>query len=129
MLQNSFQGVTEKRAKKALKDLKENGSAELPIVRRQINAPEVKTLAPDGDFIFPPYVTDPQRAPYCFWKTYYTPQELQNKIITDGWDEDFVEHVIDRYRGVNIDSIEREQEGRRSLSPVSYTHLTLPTTD
>jgi hypothetical protein len=116
MLQNSFQGVTEKRAKKALKDLKENGSAELPIVRRQVNAPEVKTLAPDGDFIFPPYVTDPQRAPYCFWKTYYTPQELQNKVITDGWDEDFVEHVIDRYRGVNIDSIEREQEGRRSLS-------------
>ncbi len=116
MLQNSFQGVTEARAKKALKDLQETGSAELPIVRRQVNAPEVKTLAPDGDFIFPPYVTDPQRAPYCFWKTYYTAQELQNKVITDGWDEDFVEHVIDRYRGVNIDSIEREQEGRRSIS-------------
>ena len=106
MLQSSFDGVSEARANKALNDLRELGVAELPIVRRQVNAPEVKTLAPDGDFIFPPYVTDPQRAPYCFWKTYYTPQELQNKIITDGWDEDFVEHVIDRYRGVNIDSIE-----------------------
>ncbi len=116
MLQNSFQGVTEKRAKKALKDLKENGSAELPIVRRQVNAPEVKTLAPDGDFIFPPYVTDPQRAPYCFWKTYYTAQELQNKVITDDWDQEFVDYVIEKYRGVNIDSIEREQEGRRSIS-------------
>ncbi len=116
MLQTSFQGVTEKRAKKALKDLQETGSAELPIVRRQVNAPEVKTLAPDGDFIFPPYVTDPQRAPYCFWKTYYTPQELQNKVITDGWDENFVDYVIEKYRGVNIDSIEREQEGRRSIS-------------
>ena len=31
-------------------------------------------------------------------------------------DEGFVEHVIDKYRGVNIDSIEREQEGRRSIS-------------
>jgi ribosomal protein S8 len=116
MLKLTFEGVTDKRAKKALKDLKKTGSAELPIVKRQVDAPEVKTLAPDGDFIFPPYVTDPQRAPYCFWKTYYTPQELQNKITTDGWDEEFVDFVIDRYRGVNIDSIEREQEGRRSLS-------------
>ncbi len=116
MLQQTFDGVTVKRAKKALAELADVGSAELPVVRRQINAPEVKTLAPDGDFIFPPYVTDPQRAPYCFWKTYYTAQELENKVATDGWDEDFVELVIERYRGVNIDSIEREQEGRRSLS-------------
>ncbi len=73
-------------------------------------------MAPDGDFFFPTYVTDPQRAPYCFWRTYYTPQELENKVVTDGWNEDFVEYVIDKYRGVNVDSIEREQEGRRSLS-------------
>jgi hypothetical protein len=81
-----------------------------------VNSPEVKTLAPDGDFFFPPYVTDPQRAPYCFWKTYYTAQELQTKVSTDGWDEDFVDYIISKYRGVNIDSIEREQEGRRSIS-------------
>jgi len=116
LLISAFPGVTKKRAKKALKDLRKNGEAELPVVRRQIDAPEVKTLAPDGDFMFPPYVTDPQRAPYCFWKTYYTAQELENKVITDGWDEDFVQTMIDKYQGVNIDSIEREQEGRRSTS-------------
>lgn len=116
LIQNTFDGVSNSRAKKALRELRANGETELPIVRRQINAPEVKTLAPDGDFFFPPYVTDPQRAPYCFWRTYYTAQELQNKVSTDGWDEDFVEHVIEKYRGVNVDSIEREQEGRRSIS-------------
>ena len=116
MMQNTFDGVSESRVRKALKELRKNGETELPIVRRQINAPEVKTLAPDGDFFFPPYVTDPQRAPYCFWRTYYTAQELQNKVTTDGWDEDFVEMIIDKYRGVNVDSIEREQEGRRSIS-------------
>jgi len=116
LLQATFEGTTKKRAKKALKELRKDGETELPIVRRQVNAPEVKTLAPDGDFFFPPYVTDPQRAPYCFWRTYYTPQELENKVITEGWNEDFVEHVIAKYRGVNIDSIEREQEGRRSIS-------------
>ena len=116
LLQNTFDGVTEKRAKKALKQLRKEGVTELPVVRRQVNSPEVKTLAPDGDFFFPPYVTDPQRAPYCFWKTYYTAQELQTKVATDGWDEDFVDYIISKYRGVNIDSIEREQEGRRSIS-------------
>jgi len=116
LLQATFEGTTDKRAKKALNDLRRNGAAELPVVRRQVNAPEVKTLAPDGDFFFPPYVTDPQRAPYCFWRTYYTAQELENKVITEGWDEDFVQMVINKYRGVNIDSIEREQEGRRSIS-------------
>lgn len=115
-------GVNERRAAKALSDLREFGEAEVPMVRRQINCPDVKTLAPDGDFFFPSYVTDPQRAPYCFWRTYYTAQELQNKIVTEGWDEDFVNYVCEKYRGVNIDSIETEQEGRRSsrLSDNAY---------
>ena len=108
--------VSESNAKKALKELRETGVAEVPTVRRQVNAPEVKTVAPDGDFIFPAYVTDPQRAPYCFWRTYYTAQELQNKVSTDGWDQNFVEHVIENFSGVNINSLEREQEGRRSTS-------------
>lgn len=108
--------VTKENARKALKDLRKFGMAEVPTVRRQVNAPEVKTLGPDGDFIFPAYVTDPQRAPYCFWRTYYTAQELENKVQTDGWDPNFVEHVISKYSGVNINSLEREQEGRRSIS-------------
>jgi hypothetical protein len=116
LMKGTFTGVTTKKARKALKQLRKDGEAELPVVRRQIDAPEVKTLAPDGDFFFPPYVTDPQRAPYCFWRTYYTAQELENKVVTDGWDANFVEHVIDKYRGVNVDSIDREQEGRRSTS-------------
>ena len=93
LMQASFSGVSTKRARKALRELRKFGVTELPIVRRQVNCPEVKTLAPDGDFIFPPYVTDPQRAPYCFWRTYYTPQELENKVTTDDWDEDFVDFV------------------------------------
>lgn len=115
-MQQAFNGLSTKRAKKAIKSLRKTGFAELPIVRRQIDCPNIKTLAPDGDFFFPTYVTDPQRAPYCFWRTYYTAQELENKIITDGWDADFVDYVIEHFRGVEINSVEREQEGRRSIS-------------
>ena len=99
-----------------MKSLRDTGFAELPIVRRQVDAPDVKTLAPDGDWVFPAYVTDPQRAPYGFYRTYLSAQDLRLKIKTDGWDEDFVDYVIEKYSGVNIDSIEREQEGRRTIS-------------
>ena len=116
LIKTTFDGVTDRKAKRALKEIRKSGVTELPVVRRQIDVPDVKTLAPDGDFMFPAYVTDPQRSPYCFWRTYYTAQELENKVVTDGWDEDFVDYMIEHYRGVNIDSIEREQEGRRSIS-------------
>ena len=114
LLQQTFEGLSEKRAIKALADLKDKGEAELPIVKRTVNAPEVRTLAPDFDFFFPPYVTDPQKAPYCFWRNFYTPQELEQKVLTDGWDARFVEEMIENYRGVDVLDIEKQQEGRRS---------------
>lgn len=114
LLQQTFEGLSEKRALKALEDLRENGKAELPLVKRTVNAPEVRTLAPDFDFFFPPYVTDPQKAPYCFWRNFYTPQELEQKVLTDGWDAKFVEEMIENYRGVDVLDIEKQQEGRRS---------------
>ena len=117
-----FDGISKKKAKKAIKELRKTGKAMIPIVRRQVNCPDVRTLAPDFDFFFPSYVTDPQRAPYCFWRNYYTPQELEQKVITDGWDADFVEIMIDKYRGVDIYDIEKQQEGNRSnvLSDYGY---------
>ena len=114
-METVFPSASKKRIKKALKELRNDNEAILPVVKRQIDAPEVKTLAPDGDFFFPTYVTDPQRAPFCFWRTYYTPQELKNKVSTDDWDESFVDYVIEHYRGVEVYSIEREQEGQRSI--------------
>lgn len=116
LIQAAFEGISASRAKKALKDLKNKGKAELPVVRRQVDAPEVKTLAPDGDFFFPSYVTDPQRAPYCFWRTYYTPQELENKVVTDGWDKNFVDYIIGHYRGISNDLTNREDNISRNSS-------------
>jgi hypothetical protein len=119
MLKKAFPTVKDKRAKKALAQMRKTGTAEIPIVRRQIDAPLVKTLSPDGEFFFPPYVTDPQRAPYCFWKTFYTPQELMNKISTDGWDEEWVEHVIEKCSGVSSSSIDSFVDGRRVITSSS----------
>jgi hypothetical protein len=122
LMESTFPGVKKSRAKKALKKLRKEGKAELPVVRREVDAPQIKTLAPDGDFFFPPYVTDPQRAPYCFWKTYFTPQELENKVSTDGWDKDFVEYIIEHYRGIHSNGIDNFEEGRRAGSLINNTY-------
>ena len=114
MLKSVYPNVNDARAKRALKELRKTGETEIPVSRTQVDAPLVQTLSPDGDFFFPPYVTDPQRAPYCFWRTFFTPQELLNKVVTEGWDEEWVEYVIERFKGVNVDSVDVENNGRRS---------------
>ena len=96
MLKQQFKGVDDKKAKKVLKDLRKTGKAEFPIVKRSVDCPKVCALAPDGDFIFPSYTTDPQQAPYCFWRVLMTAQELRGKIATEGWDEEWVEYVIEK---------------------------------
>lgn len=113
LLKSTF-NVSDKRAKKAIAELRKKGVAELPVVRRQVDCPLVQTLSPDGDFFFPSYVTDPQRAPYCFWRTYFTAQELRNKVATEGWSEEWVDYVIEHFKGVNVNTVERDEgaEGR-----------------
>jgi hypothetical protein len=44
-------------------------------------------------------VSDPQRSPYIFWRTFLTAQELEKKVANEGWDEDWVENAIERLRG------------------------------
>ena len=115
ILKSVYPSINQKRAKKAVKDLRKTGVAEIPVSRRQIDAPLVQALTPDGDFFFPSYVADPQRAPFCFWRTYFTAQELKNKVSTEGWDEEWVDYVIDHYKGVNVDTIGQENNTRKTL--------------
>lgn len=95
LLKQQFKGVNDKRAKKAISQLRATGTAELPISRQSVNHPMVNALAPDGEVFFPAYTTDPQRAPYCFRRVLMTAQELESKVASDGWDKDWVEEVME----------------------------------
>ena len=97
LMKSQFKGLKTSRAKKAIKELRKTGSAELPVVRQTINCPNVSSLAPDGDVFFPAYTTDPQKAPYCFLRVLLTAQELKNKSFTEEWDKEWVDEVIEKY--------------------------------
>ncbi len=116
MLKQQFKGLKDKTAKKILKDLRKDGVAEFPIVKRSVDRPKVCALGADADFLFPAYTTDPQQAPYCFWRVPMTAQELRNKISTDGWDEEWVDYVIEHCKTGSVVKREQSVGTRTSVS-------------
>jgi hypothetical protein len=99
LIQDSFPALSTKRAKKAIHDLRAMAVAEIPLSRQTVDCPIVHSCAPDGEVIFPSYISDPQRAPYMFWRTFLTAQELEKKVTNEGWDRKWVDHAIANLRG------------------------------
>lgn len=118
MLQQASPDITPKRAKKAIAQLRKTGSADIPIPRLSVDCPIVHTCAPDGEVLFPSYVTDPQRSPYVFWRTFLTAQELEKKVTNEGWDRDWVNHMIEKYRGQDSYKLEGERTSRNVRTPI-----------
>jgi hypothetical protein len=80
MVIQAFPHMTAKRVRKFLKEIRKTGKASIPIPRMSIDCPFVHSCAPDGEVLFPPYVVDPQAAPYVFWRTFMTISEARIRI-------------------------------------------------
>lgn len=109
---SAYPDMSKKRVKKAVSELRMMGVTEISIPRISVDCPIVQSCEPDGEVIFPSYVTDPQRAPYVFWRTFYTPQELEKKAATEGWDAEWVDDAIERLKG--NDSLDNQTASERS---------------
>jgi len=118
MLQQAFPKLSDKRAKKCLKELRTKGETQIPAPRQSVDCPVAYTCAPDGEVLFPSYVSDPQRAPWIFWRCFLTAQELEKKVTNEGWDEDWVEMAIKDLRGNDSMYYDGEKMKRASLLPI-----------
>jgi hypothetical protein len=109
ILQQGFPLSSKGQVKKAVKLLRQTGKAEFPMPRVSVDRPTVTSCSPDGEVVFPPCTTDPQRAPYVFWKTYLTQQELEKKKTPEGggWDEEWVDDAISRLAGRDLSSLDQ----------------------
>ena len=119
LIQQSFPDLSSKRAKKAIKDLRKMGVAEIPLPRQTVDSPVVYTCAPDGEVMFPSYISDPQRAPYMFWRTFLTAQELEKKVTNEGWDEKWVENAIKNLRGKDSMYLDGEKVKTQTRLPIT----------
>jgi hypothetical protein len=119
MLQQVFPELSDKRGKAAIKQLRKQGITEVPASRTSVDCPYVISCAPDGEVLYPPYVSDPQRSPYVFWRTFLTAQELEKKVTNEGWDSKWVENAIKNLRGK--DSYYLDGEKQKSLDRLPIT--------
>lgn len=137
MLEQVFPNLVRKRAKKALRDLRKQGVAQLPVSKRQVDAPTIKAIPADGDVFFPPFTLDPQQSPHVFYRVFMTPQEIMHKVGTEGWDEDWADYVIEHKRGIdglrvhgeygvtNAKSLSRQEAGESDFVEVLYVYQRL----
>jgi hypothetical protein len=119
LILTAFPALSGKRARKALKDLRTKGEAQIPIPRVTVDRPVVHSCAPDGEVILPPYVSDPQRSPYIFWRTFLTAQELEKKVTNEGWDEEWVDYAIENLRGKDSMYLDGEKQKNVTRLPIT----------
>ena len=92
--------VNEARLKKALKQLRKEGVAEIPYVIKDEGTFDVRTLPPDADFIAPSFVTNIQEAPRLHMRMLMTGQQLLNYQATGEWDKEWCDWMIQNHTGV-----------------------------
>jgi len=86
--------LTLKRAKQIVKELRETGEAQMPVPYVKINKPDIRALRLFRDIYFPKDTTDFQRARMIAIPEWLSEAELKERIVTQGYDEDFVDKAL-----------------------------------
>ncbi len=102
MIQSAFPSLKRRTAGKVVTDLRSKGLAKVPKPQVTRNRPRVRAYTLDDDFFFPINSTSLQAAPFIFMAEYFTADQLRNKVITEGWKEDFVDEVIEKALGKDL---------------------------
>lgn len=101
-LGTAFAGANPKALRRAARDLRREGAAELPVPVVRSNRPCVQALKYLDEVFFPPGTFDLQRARSIHRREWLNEVELRERIITRGWDRDWVEELIDKGRGFSL---------------------------
>jgi len=86
--------VTPKDIKKAVRQLREEGKAEIPQAYTSKNLPSVTALKPFDEISFPPETIDIQNARVIFRRVFMTEMEIRTQAAEYGWTEDFVNQAV-----------------------------------
>jgi hypothetical protein len=100
LFETIYESVDKAGTKAALKDLREIGKAEIPVVKKDVSRPIMQSKFVDSDIRFPSYVSDIQRSPRVHVRMLLTPSEIENSIENDGWDAEVGRELIEKHRGL-----------------------------
>jgi hypothetical protein len=94
LLRQFFPEISAKKAKRMVKELGEKGETTVPYVVQQVNRPMVRAYAVGEDVFLPPNTTDLQSARGIYRKVMLSAEGAREKVISESWDEEYVEEAI-----------------------------------
>ena len=116
-LTRAYPGVTPAAVKSAVRTLRKEGSAELPVPVVRQNRPGVQTLNYMEDIFFPVGTADLQRARSIHRREWISEVELRERVVTQRWSQSWVDTLLDKGRGQSIG----DQTGRPVLDDISLS--------
>ena len=81
-------------ARKMLSELRNTGQSQLPVANLRVNKPKWTALRPFVDIWFPSETADIQQTRWTARRELVSESELTDRIVTDGYDADFVEESL-----------------------------------
>lgn len=94
--------LSAKEAKRLLDELIKNGETEVPVEEVVKDQPCVTALRPYRDVVFPTDTSDLQDARVIFRRDWISEAELLAIAEEDGWDEQWVEDVLEKTKGKSL---------------------------
>ena len=94
ILQAQSPGLGKRKARKAVRELRDTGETIVPQAYLAVNQPAVVALKPWEEISLPPETVDLQSARVIFRRVFMTEVELRAKVVDEGWSEDWVEAAV-----------------------------------
>lgn len=131
ILKNNFEFVNEKIARRALKQLRRDGVADLPVAAMSIDEPVISTLSPDAEVFFPPYTIDPEQSDRCHVVSFMSQPELIATASAEEWDQDVLDDILENFMGVTQNDVDGQfsTDGFRSRGVATTFHVENPDTE
>jgi hypothetical protein len=127
IIQSQVKGTSAKKARRMIKELREVGETTIPYAVEAVNRPMVYAYAVGDDLFLPPNTpSDLQKARAIFVRSYMSPEQLREKAVTLGWNEEYVDKAIattlgDRDRGAETENIAQLSQDRVGLDSSSVS--------
>ena len=121
-LQNEFDFVDETIAKKALKQLREEGFADLPVAKGDIDHPIIQGKDPGADIILPPYAMSCKDLNRFHVRHFLTSAEILANVQSQDWNEDWAEDMVENHMGVTQREIDGDYSDRNSYASNRRAH-------
>lgn len=120
-------GCSGRKAKKMISELLLYQKTTVPVVGRERSYPVVRAFNLDENLFIPHFSTDLETAPAIYRVQYFTAEQLRAFVLSEDWDEDWVEAAITTCRGRMLTIIPSEytKTGSRAFSFLQSEFSTL----